>query len=277
MTKNDEKKEFLAIGDVLSALLGNNFPDKVQDFIATGVENGNLSLQAKIHGVLYKFLRFIPDDYKIGIESVVIKHEENNIFYASYPFFKGLKNELNIRQHIADGERIAGFIKLNKSDAYPMWMFNPFYAHSLSEINKSMKKGKGEFQVSALATKIEKTPETILKIDEGDMYKVALEDFLKENPNKTKEDFPYVKIDASHMSAIFPSEIEDEYEFSSDINDVEKFNFMGMNFYRMEIEILRDIDKGGIKVNLYANEDLLEGYEPKKGDNIRGYLQLQAY
>ena len=277
MTEDKEEKQFLATGDTLQGLLGENFKDKASELITTAVEKGKPSLKAKIHDDLFNFLRYLPDDWKIGVESVIAKKGEENVFLTAYPFFKGIKNKLQVHEILSDGSRLAGFVKVSKADENPMWMFNPFYAHSLDELEKAVHDGKGELNVSALALEIEITPETILKIDKGDMYKVALEDFLKANPDKTKKDFPYVEINATHMSALFPSACIDGFEYASDINAVEKFSFMDMDFYRLEIEVLRDPDEGGMKLNLYANAELLKGAEPKVGDNVRGYLQFYAY
>lgn len=80
------------------------------------------------------------------------------------------------------------------------------------------------------------------------------------------------------MSALFVKDIKDECEFVSDIYSIKKFKFNDIDFYRLEIEVLRDIKTAkGMKVYLYVNKELLGKYEPKVKDNIHGIMQLSAY
>ena len=103
--------------------------------------------------------------------------------------------------------------------------------------------------------------------------------FLKNNPDKTKVDFPYAEFDASYLTMLVPSgKYEDVYQFSANIGDVSRFTFLGMNFYCLETAFL-DVhrENGGMKTNLFVNEKLLNGYEPKTGDNVQGVVQLNAF
>ena len=271
-----KKEEFLLPGDILHGLLGNDLEAKAEDFMRAVTAEGELSLNAKVHDKLYHFLRFVPDKSNIGVEIVVEEEKKHNSFVTCYPFFRGIKNKVSIVDIKADSDRLAGFVKISMNEASPMWMFNPFYAHSITEMKKLVAKGKAELSISGLALQLEKTPKTVFKIDKGGMYEVALKEFLEKHPDKTKKDFPYVEVDASHASGLMPSDCLDGYEFSSDIYKVEKFRFMDMDFYCLEIEVLRDGDIG-MKLNLYANSEMLNGYKPKVGDNVHGYMQLNAY
>lgn len=287
--KKEEKDEFLYPGDVWSGFLGKDYKDKVEDFLKKGVSEAQYKDMKIIDGEVYTFLEWKPKAspiaYEAILEDVDIEDKKHLSFVAGFPFLEGKKQKMEItclKGH-EDHEHLEGYMGLSFiSDAQDMMAYNPCYALQRSvfyHIKPNKKKQRfANVSVSGLALSIKKTPRKIIKVDKGGFYEVTLKEFLEKNPDKTQADFPYAKVDASHMSALFGKEIKDEYEYVSDIYSVKKFKFNDMDFYQLEIEVLRDIETDkGMKIYLYVNKELLGKYEPKVKDNIQGVMQLTAY
>lgn len=285
----EEKMEFLYPGDVWSGILGKDYKDKIEDFLRKGVSEAQYKDMKLIYNDVYTFLEWKPKDsliaYEAILEDVVHNKERHLSFVCGFPFMEGKKQKMEItciRGH-EDHNRLEGYVGLSYvSDAQDMMAYNPCFALQRSVFYHLQPNKKGKYKanvcVAGLALSIKKSPRKIIKVNKGGFYEVTLKEFLEKNPDKTQADFPYAKVDASHVSAFFGKEIKDEYEYVSDIYSVKKFRFNDTDFYRLEIEVLRNIETDkGMKVYLYVNKELLGKYEPKVKDNIHGLMQLTAY
>ena len=285
----EEKDEFLYPGDVFVGILGEDCKYKIEDFLKKVIAKARYKNMKLIYNKLYTFLEWKPKGssmaYEAILEDVVHNGERHLSFVCGFPFLEGKKQKMEITciQGHKEHNRLEGYVGLSFiSDAQDMMAYNPCFAlqRSIFYHLKPNKKGKYKVNVcmAGLALSIKKTPRTIIKVDKGGFYETTLKDFLENNPGKTQADFPCAEVDASHMSALFGKEIKDEYEYVSDIYSVKKFKFNDSDFYRLEIEVLRNskTDKG-MKIYLYVNRELLGEYEPKVKDNIHGIMQLTAY
>ena len=285
----EEKDEFLYPGDVWSGILGKDYKDKIEDFLRKGISEAQYKDMKLIYNNVYTFLEWKPKDslmaYEAILEDVVHNKERHLSFVCGFPFLEGKKQKMEITciQGHAEHNRLEGYIGLSfVSDAQDMMAYNPCFALQRSvfyhiQPNKK-RKYKANVCVAGLALSIKKSPRKIIKVNKGGFYEVTLKEFLEKNPDKTQADFPYAKVDASHVSAFFGKDIKDEYEYVSDIYSVKKFKFNDTDFYRLEIEVLRNIETDkGMKIYLYVNKELLGKYEPKVKDNIHGIMQLTAY
>lgn len=284
MKKCDDNKvqqdeiDFLYLGDVWHALLGDAQEKVHPNIIYDGIAKGVPFYATKE----YSFFKHRPKSSLISCITV-LKHEDNrNLFYSEFAFLKGAKNNLLFLE--ARGRKISdvaeGYILLQKGCAQAMWAFNPLYAQQKAKLlEHSPSSFMSEFCVAGLGWNIQKRSDTLIKIDKGPTYEMALQEFLKSHPDKTKEDFPSVEFDTSHLCYLGAKKYPDAYEFASDISAVSEFRFYGMKIYCLEIEVLKETDDSdiGMKVNLYVNQNDLNGYIPQVGDNISGLMQLSAY
>ena len=164
-------------------------------------------------------------------------------------------------------------------EAKPVVAYSAYPA--LSSINNQVEKGKRDipFLVAGLALSIKKNPPNKMKINKGGVYEVSLKRFLENNPQKTKKDFPYVIVNASHFSGLAQnSDYADLYEYNSDILEVEKLEYgPGISLLRLTIEPMRFIGaKSNFRMYLYVSNSVKENYKPKVGDSISGLLALYA-
>lgn len=283
------KEEFLYPADVWSGFLGKNYKDKIEKFFKKGFAESSYKDMKIIHRSLHAFLEWRPDGSPIAYESIYkgVTHNKKPHLsvVAGFPFLAGKKQKMEITCIRGNDEhnRIEGYIGLSFTPgAQDMMAYNPLFALQRQVFYHMKANKKGKFKanvcVAGLALSIRKSPRKIIKIDKGAFYETMLKKFLEKNPDKTKEDYPYTKIDASHMSAFLGKEIKDEYEYASDIYSVKKFKFNNIDFYRLELQVHCDIETGkSMKIYLYVNKELLGKYEPKVKDNIHGFMQLTAY
>lgn len=289
LDQTEEKDEFLYPGDVWSGFLGKAYKEKLDDFLKKGISESQFKNMKIIDDEIYTFLEWkqknSPIAYEAILEDVEADDERHLSFVTGFPFLEGKKQKMEItciRDH-EDNNRLEGYIGLSfVEDAQDLLAYNPCFALQrsvFSHIKPNKKKQHfANVCVAGLALSIKKSPRKIIKVNKGGFYEVSLKEFLEKNPDKTQADFPYAKVDASHMSALFHKAIKDEYEFVSDIYSVKKFKFNDMEFYQLEIEVLRNIETDkGMKIFLYVNKELLGKYEPKVKDNIHGLMQLTAY
>lgn len=275
-----EKLEFLYGGDVWQALWGKSPKEQVCKTIVKSIHYG--TPVAALGD--YSFFEYKPKKSQIAFETI-IKGENNKLFYqSSFPFLPGVENELYFCDMFDwDEDGVEGYIQLRKGDARAMWMFNPLFGQQLHLLKQSLgeNKGKQKFMIAGLGWDISPMPETITEIDSGAYYDSALENFLLQNQDKTKKDFPTAKLDMSHTNSLFAKDCEDAYEFTSDIYDIQTFSCLENKIYCLKIKVLQGCEniesEDGLTVNLYVNEKWFDNYTPKIGDNIYGLMQLTAY
>lgn len=285
----EEKYEFLYPGDVWSGIFGKDYENKIEDFLKKTIAEASFKDIKIIYNNIYTFLEWTPKNspmaYNLILEDIVENKQKCLSYVTGCPFLEGKKQKIEITciQGHKEHNRLEGYMGLSFiPHAQIMMAYNPLYALQYPVFHHMKPNKSGKYKVNVcvagLALSIKKTPRKIIKVDKGGYYETLLKEFLEKHSDKSQEDFPYVKVDASHMSALFVKDIKDECEFVSDIYSIKKFKFNNIDFYRLEIEVLRDIKTNkGMKVYLYVNKELLRKYEPKVKDNIHGVMQLSAY
>ncbi len=278
-TTNEDDIEFLYHGDIWEALFGKECSKYVPRIISHGIRKASAVYASDD----YNFFEYRPEKSLISYIYIIKCEGGMNSFYSGFPFLKGLENNLVFcdTHNGEDDDPMEGYVLLKKGNAAPMWMYNPLYAQQKALFKELFCKGDQlqPFCIAGIGWNIEKRTDTHVQINEGTLYENALRDFLKENPDKIADDFPYVTLNARHLNCLFAIQYEDAYEFASDILAIKKFKYYGLKFYCLEIEVLIGADetKQGMKVNLYVNKKSLGDYVPQIGDNILGLMQLTAY
>jgi hypothetical protein len=77
-------------------------------------------------------------------------------------------------------------------------------------------------------------------------------------------------------SVLLPTETATEYEFRLPITEVDKIAITNIAFYRLKFELFGAEGKA-LEGYLYASEFALNGYEPKTGEDIKGFLWFSGY
>lgn len=241
MNKEKSELEFLYSGDIWSAFWGDKFAKYLGKAISYTVHKGKPFFVTTD----FSFLEYTDKDSLIRFNGIIKHENDKNLLLSVFPYCIGAENEVVLRDMSGcEEDNIEGYVKLQKHNAAPMWMFNPLYRQQLDSLSKNIGT-KQKFQIAGIGWNIEKT----------------------ETPN-------------THM--LFVSGCDDAYEFSSDIFSITEFKFQGVKFYCLEIEVLQfsdeqTKDENGLKIKLYVNKQLLGKYKPQVGDNIRGLMQLTSY
>ena len=283
MAKEKSKLEFLYAGDIWAALWGNDYAKPLAYTISHAVAKSDAVFTTKE----YVFLKYKPFRSKLMFNSIIKYEKDKNLFLSIFPFCEGVENELVFCDMLGcEEDNIEGYVKLQKNDAVPMWMFNPLYLQQQEQLSQCVgaHNKNQKFMIFGIGRDIIKTPPRSIKIYTGkEDYETALKEFLTANPDKSEDDFPLMEdADASHMSFINMVKCDDAYAFSSDIYSISEFKYRGERFYCMEIRVLcysdeNREDETGLRINLCANKKQLGEYTPQIGDNISGIMQLNAY
>ncbi len=288
VTTMTDDKDFLYYGDMWEALLGEDRGKSLSKIIVETTHYGKAVAAAGD----FSFLEYKPKNSLIAFEAVIGQTDGQNSLYSIFPVLPGYPNRLIFNDVQAmDEDNAEGHILLSKGNAAPMWMFNPLFGQQYEKLRQNVgaDKGKQRFMLAGLGWNIEKMSETIIKFEDGAYYEDLLQEFLRENPGKSKDDFPYAELDISRGSVLLSQKYVDMYEFASDIYGIEEFKYAGETFYRLVIRVLqgsedeeeRDEDdeeeENCLSVYLYVNKKELGKYVPKIGDHISGFMQLNAY
>ncbi|MGN0015749.1 MAG: DUF192 domain-containing protein [Candidatus Avelusimicrobium sp.] len=196
-------------------------------------------------------------------------------FVSCYPLMKGCKNEVTITGFHRWSNGCQGVFAADFNGLTSINWFEPFFLHGKRVLKPNTKK---DIYFSGLALSLKKSESNIITVDKGGFYEVCLKDFLEKNPNKTAKDMPPVRVEVGKAQCFLPTEYVPEYEYQTEVLEVADFTADGKKIYKMKISVLQESETDtALQMNLYAFEDILHGYIPKKGDFIRGVLWMQGY
>lgn len=281
-------EHYEALGNVWASVESKNLAGYITELIEKIVfsikkgsplsekERSFLQYMMTIYCDLGVFLGFSPkinEDIQIA---VLLKEQKDCLeFLSAYPFMKGHPNEVTIQGYHTWGNDIEGVFTADFHDKTTVAWFDPFYLYAK---NANLLHKKAEIMFSALALKLEKSKSNVITVDQGALFQLQLEEFLKKNPGKTAADMPPVRVELGKCSVFVPTQYVSEYEYQAEIKHVKSCRLGDKKAYQMEINVMRDLeDDVGFTLNLYAFEHVLKGYKPKKGDFVRGILWLQGY
>lgn len=129
--------------------------------------------------------------------------------------------------------------------------------------------------LSAIALKMQPASEEIFNFSDGELYEIMLKDFLKENPSKTKKDFPHIRVSTKNMTAFLPTETTSLYQYRAKILRVLQMDpFEDIEMYSLLVLLAGKSPKNSLTINLYVKKSDLNGYTPQKGDFIEGILWM---
>ena len=123
---------------------------------------------------------------------------------------------------------------------------------------------------------IEKQKQTEFSPEEGtEAYEALRRAFLVGNPDKTAADFVPPVVSSHGHGMLIPTQVVAAWIYQVPVLAVEKVEFLGRSFRRIETRLAGVGDKA-VFGTLYVAEHILKGYEPQVGDDVTGTLWLQA-
>jgi hypothetical protein len=269
-------KHFEAHGDRWEVFGLLEEPDTLVKLIRYCVENGIMQKEM-VSSIAATDKKIVPLIYPslgdMQICALIEKSDKESQFISMYPLMEGIANELRIEDIYTWKNGIEGEVICTFADKIEVSFFAPFYHKEFidSNINK-----KEMIWLAGLASSVKNANGEKYEIDKGPFYEMQLAEFLKENPNKTPNDFPFVTVLTKGLAAMLPTSYFCEYEYRGTIENIRYLDFFGEQCAKIKICIVRPDDKQ-LKINLYISKFILKGYIPKKGDDIRGVMWLTGY
>lgn len=151
-----------------------------------------------------------------------------------------------------------------------------FYVPYLPELdNKIPLNASVKFSFSGLISRMKKAETPDLKFSEGACYEYAKKEFLKNHPDKTAKDFPFVTIKTNEMRMIFNSAYASWYNFRSPIAECKSIQINGAPFYQMKVILGVNTDEPAY-FYAYVPHDVCGDYVPTVGDSIDAELWLRG-
>ncbi|MDR1942160.1 MAG: hypothetical protein LBQ47_07520, partial [Endomicrobium sp.] len=266
-------EHFEGLGDIWEAFNYFGDAEKFVEIIRASVEDGKI--KHDLHEAAYIVY---PENNSIQLCSLIEKKNNTNEFISMFPLLAGIPAKLNITEKYTWENGLEGEVSGKWLGGREINFFAPFYYQQFlnTEINK-------EFTVylSGIAFSVKDDTGNKFEIDKGDMYEMQLRKFLKDNPDKTKKDFPCITVHMGDVSVLFPTQYYSNFEYRGPILSIEYTELLGAKIAKAKIRILRsgyDVKaEEELCINLYLTEHALNGYNPKEGDCITGAMWLTGY
>jgi len=245
--------------------------EKIQESIQKGILENKYVYE---YGNTTKILPFLyPESNPIQFCSLVVSENNKNTAESFFPILEGIKNSITIESKYIWKNDLVGEIEIFRDSKFNLSFFAPFYHQNFSTFSEG---SKAEIYLSGLAYFIEKAVMEY-EIDKGDMYELALGNFLKDNPKKSKKDFPFVILDMSGSIIVFPTNICSEFEYRGPILEIEDVTFFGKTVKKAKISLEKNDPENSLFINLYFSEKNVRDCEVKIGTEIMCRLWLMGY
>ena len=200
---------------------------------------------------------------------VVQKKYEIETFF---PVMEGIPSEVCIRGTHTWGNGLEGEVEV-ELNGFDLFFFAPFYKQDFSSLEKST---RTNISFSGLAFTIEDAMMEF-EINKGPLYESSLNEFLKENPGKNKNDFKNPVANMDGLVALFPTSYHLVYQYRGIIKTLEYINFYERKIAKTKVCIKRGENKEKlIHIYLYIPLNCCKDCELKIGKDIQGIFWLQG-
>lgn len=273
-------KHFEALGDKWAAVHGNE--KALENYLKEAVKNSDVIKGYSIFSDDGEEIKSCRMEYKIPKDSYASFHlllqwddeKKSHMMISFYPAFDGIKNEVKIGELFEWGNKHEGEMAFARDERMDLSCFLVDYPNAAANLKQGEQRN---VEVAALAYSMEISSQKDYKIEKGPMYEFALENFLKENSDKTRNDFPYVKLSIAGIIMLIPTSYVAEFEYRLPVLSVEHFEGLGKKFIRIETYLTAETEAGeGLKSYIYVSEEVHKGSIPKVGDDIQGILWIIA-
>lgn len=151
-----------------------------------------------------------------------------------------------------------------------------FYVPFLQFFKDEVQLGKEvSFEFAGLLNKVRKVQPKEFHISTGPFYEMARTEFLKNYPEKSASDFPYVVVRTNGMKILDPSRYCSWHMFRGPVMECSALFINEHPFYRLKVQIT-DGDKD-LDLYAYTSCKQCSDYIPQVGDDICGELWLIGY
>ena len=268
-------EHFEGHGDKWVALFGNTEKFAVKN-MKKCVTSGDIIfkqekiLNKKFAGIVY------PKNELLSVLSLIELKETCNEYTSAYPLLIGINNEVKLKEDYCWQNGGEGEFAVEAGDDRVINFFDPFYA--IDKANFKTDKTQ-TISLAGLAYSLDKLKEQEFVIDKGEFYNVSRDEFLKENPDKTEQDFepPVVKLEADHFRMLIPKQYACEYEIATQIENIKYFKILGEEIAQLKVNLEHSDNEKSLYCFIYASKHVLGKYKPQVGDGINAIVWLSGF
>lgn len=130
------------------------------------------------------------------------------------------------------------------------------------------------FRISAAVEELIINAPTEFTVSRGPLYEMSLEQFLKDNPEKTEADFHGVTVSTQGMQSLFPTGYSTVFELSSPVLACSTTTLLEHEIFQLKV-VLHRFDDEEYDVYLYGSAPQIPA-GLKVGDDIRATIRLYA-
>ena len=227
-------------------------------------------LNKKFAGIVY------PKNELLSVLSLIELKETCNEYTSAYPLLIGINNEIKLKEDYCWQNGGEGEFAVEAGDDRVINFFDPFYA--IDKANFKTDKTQ-TISLAGLAYSLDKLKEQEFVIDKGEFYNVSRDEFLKENPDKTEQDFepPVVKLEADHFRMLIPKQYACEYEIATQIENIKYFKILGEEIAQLKVNLEHSDNEKSLYCYIYASKHVLGKYKPQVGDGINAIVWLSGF
>ena len=267
-------EHFEGHGDKWTALFGNT-PKFLVENMEKCVNAGDIVfkqeiLNKKFAGIVY------PKNELLSVLSLIELKEDCNEYTSAYPLLIGINNEVRLKEDFCWENCGEGEFAAEAGDDKVINFFDPFYVVDKAYFKTDKPK---TISLAGLAYSLEKLEEKEFVIDKGEFYNVSRDEFLKENPDKTEQDFepPVVKLEADHFRMLIPKQYACEYEIATQIENIKYFKILGEEIAQLKVNLEHSDNEKSLYCYIYASKHVLGKYKPQVGDGINAIVWLSGF
>lgn len=201
---------------------------------------------------------------------------ETRYLYASFPMcWEGTTCSISFleTQHSDDGVEAVVSGNYGGADGGLLWFYD---AHYFAHKETYHAEQQYDFILAGLAYLFRPVTQDAITVTEGDMLKVERERVLRENPHADPNEVKSVSISLEDARILMPqSDHPENCEFMTKVEHVERFEIVGLAFYRIICEFMPEAETR-LLLPIYVSEETLGEYQPKIGDRVEGVMWLQG-
>jgi hypothetical protein len=263
------------LGDPWAALLANPaalMPQVVGTVLEAGASRP--AWQSKNRGQEYVLMAW-PQESPIRA-AVVMRGEEGEKLTpaTATPLLEGVPNDMTMEDlHPWSTGVEADIAACRNEDARPLWFYTPFYFRDREAL---MTPGvRHTFLLAGLAYGVRKALLDDLSVASGPHFEAWAEQWLEDNPGKTRLDVPPLKLSLRGASVLLPSPQSTVYQLRAPILAMDETELSGEKIYILRLAFGLDTPEP-LELPLYAPARVCKKYVPQEGDEIDAIIWLQG-
>lgn len=277
-------EHFEGLGDIWDAYFGEKKDENdigVFNFVPDVIQNGKLAHAVKTeddsrNAILF-YVHKPSKTSPVGFEGAsILNSKSKHLEFASiYPIFDASASTVRIQDIYAWGNGVEGEVAVSYEGSEQI--IGCFLRDFAVHFPKLSRGSLCRMELSALAFSLKKSSNEPIILNSGKAYEFMLQEFLAENPGKTRSDFPSAEVCLDGSVMLFPTGYASELEYRLPVESVEPFEAYGVKGVKIGTTFSTGAVNGNsTKGTLYATEFVYGDYIPQVGDDIQGIMWMTA-